>query len=77
MNRCGACKEASHANSKAYDVTSRIAQNHLDFEVLETRKEMSTRASERHSVNFDLNQKNDVFFGSQQSVLSSVPIETD
>lgn len=77
MNSCGACKEASHANSKAYDVTGRIAQNHLDFEALVARKEMLTRASERRRMNFDLNQKNVVFFRSQQSVLSSVPIETE
>jgi hypothetical protein len=64
VNSCGACKEASHANSKAYDVTSRIAQNHLDFEALVTRKKMLTRSSERQRMKFDLNQKNDVFFTS-------------
>jgi hypothetical protein len=77
VDSCGACKEASHANSKAYDVTSRIAQNHLDFEALVTRKEKLTRASERQRTNFDLNLKNDIFFRSQQSVLSTVPIETE
>jgi hypothetical protein len=77
VNSCGACKEASHANSKAYDVTSRIAQNHRDFEALVTRKETWTRASERQRMNFDLYQKNDAFFRLQQSVLSSVAIETE
>lgn len=62
MNSCGACKEASHANSKAYDVTSRIAQNHLDFEALVTRKKMLTRVSERMRMNYDLDQKIDDLF---------------
>ena len=72
VNSCGACKEASHANSKAYDVTSRIAQYHVDFAALVAREEMLTRESERMRLNFDLNQKFFVFFKSQQSVLSSL-----